>query len=270
MGLLDLITRRKTSPAPSAGVMAEMAVLREENASLRQGIAQIEKESAADKKTIAKLTAKLVELTAKSKTNSSTSSKPPSTDGLQKPPPKPTNSREQTGRKTGGQAGHKATNLPFKMQLDPGDRVIDHMPVLCSCGKELCDEAAEIAEIRQLHDIPPPPQILVQQHQVHKVKCSGCGTVSRGQFPSEVTGRVCYGPNISASLIYLAAHQYIPLERLADSMHQLFAVKLSEGTIVNKLQVLKKFTFLRRVRCQAGQFKAADTAALATIEWVTR
>ena len=39
---------------------------------------------------------------------------------------------------------------------------------------------------------------------------------------------------------------------------------------VKDLQVLKNFAFLRRVRCQAGQFKEADTAALATIEWVTR
>jgi transposase len=219
---------------------AEITRLKQEHAAeitrLKQAhAAQIAQDRASDQKTIAKLTDKLAKLTAKAKTDSSNSSKPPSSDGLNKPAPKPKNSREKTGKKTGGQPGHVGSNLPFKEQLDLGDVIIDHKPDFCDCGQDLCGAASNIAEIRQMVDIPPPPEILVQQHQVHKVTCSGCGKVNRAEFPAEVTGRVCYGPHISASLIYLAAHQYIPLQRLSDAMRQLFGVKLSQGTIVNKL-----------------------------------
>ena len=248
MGLVDLIIRRKAPVVPpDSALVAELAAAHAEIARLKQEhtaeIARLKQElaaenaknRAADQKTIATLTDKLAKLSAKLKTDSSNSSKPPSTDGLKKPAPKPKNSREKSGKKTGGQLGHEGSNLPFKEQLGPGDVIIDHKPAICDCGHDLCCAESSLAEIRQMHDTPPPPEIFVEQHQVHKVTCSGCGKVNRGQFPAEVTGRVCYGPNISASLVYLAAHQYIPLQRLSEAMRELFGVKLSQGTIVNKL-----------------------------------
>ena len=250
MGQVDLSTRVNAAPA----LLAKLAAARAEIVDLRLNLSRLEAEHAAqiarlkqqhtaeieagradDKKIIAKLTAKLAALTAKAKSNSSNSSKPPSLDGLQKPAPKPKNGRVKSGKKTGGQPGHKGINLGFKDQLGQGDVVINHKPKRCDCGQDLCDAESSIADIRQVIDTPPPPELFVQQHQVHKVTCSGCGKINRGDFPAEVTGRVCYGPNISASLVYLAAHQYLPLKRLAEAMRELFGVKLSQGTIVNKL-----------------------------------
>ncbi|GHV43454.1 hypothetical protein FACS1894187_25760 [Synergistales bacterium] len=50
--------------------------------------------------------------------NSENSSKPPSSDGLAKPKPKPKSFREQTGKKSGGQEGHTGATLLPKEKPD--------------------------------------------------------------------------------------------------------------------------------------------------------
>jgi len=59
---------------------------------------------------IAKLEAKIVELEKRAKKNSGNRSKPPSSDGLTKPP-KTTSLRESGKNKSGGQFGHKGETL---------------------------------------------------------------------------------------------------------------------------------------------------------------
>ena len=53
--------------------------------------------------------------------NSTNSSKPPATDGLAKPAPK--SLREKTGRRPGGQPGHRGTTLPL---VENPDQVEQH------------------------------------------------------------------------------------------------------------------------------------------------
>ena len=57
------------------------------------------------------------------------SSKPPSTEGLAKPAPKPKSLRKKTGRKPGGQAGHRGHTL---VQSPAPDVVITHAPKVCT------------------------------------------------------------------------------------------------------------------------------------------
>ena len=71
----------------------------------------------------ATLKARLAELERRLGLNSSNSGKPPSSDGLKKPA-RVTSLRDRSGKKPGGQKGHKGETL--RQVADP-DVVIDHL-----------------------------------------------------------------------------------------------------------------------------------------------
>jgi len=73
---------------------------------------------------IAALTARIEELTHKK--NSGNSSKPPSSERLNKPAPK--SLRTKSGKSAGGQPGHKGSGM--KIDREP-DQVIEHRPIQC-------------------------------------------------------------------------------------------------------------------------------------------
>ena len=84
--------------------------------------------------------------------NSRTSSKPPSSDkGNFGNPPKPKSRRGKTGRKPGGQKGHRGDTL---RQTDAPDHIVEHRldeDALCpNCGARLEDAACDGAGIRGL------------------------------------------------------------------------------------------------------------------------
>src|SRR5213595_571244 len=77
------------------------------------------------------LRAHIAELERRLGLNSSNSSKPPSSDGLKKPA-RVSSLRERSGKKPGGQKGHKGETL--RQVTDP-DEVVNHYPSACSmCG----------------------------------------------------------------------------------------------------------------------------------------
>ena len=99
--------------------------------------------------------------------NSGNSSKPPSTDGFSKPSPKST--RKSSGRKVGGQKGHKGTTL--KMVAHP-DATKRHEVNWCeSCHLDLSTQPADRIDRRQVYDIPRM-KMLVTEHQSEVKQCS--------------------------------------------------------------------------------------------------
>ena len=189
----------------------ENAALERENAGLRERIAELERSAALD---------------------STTSGKPPSSDGLKKKKtPKRTRSqRPATGRPSGGQAGHEGTTLK---QTDTPDHVVDHDPSACSdCGEPLSDTDRHGAPVcRQLFDIPEPHPLEVTGHRAHRCLCGACATVTMAAFPDGITAPVQYGPRITAWVSYLLHAQFVPEKRLRELMHDLFSVSLSTATI---------------------------------------
>jgi transposase len=83
--------------------------------------------------------ARIKELERQLGLNSSNSGKAPASEGDKKKP-RPTNLRERTGKKPGGQAGHEGKNL---RQVENPDKVVEHWPAACAgCGARLGREQA--------------------------------------------------------------------------------------------------------------------------------
>lgn len=177
-------------------------------------------------------------LVAKLTKDSSNSSKPPSTDltGNGSSNRKHLNSRKASGRKSGGQPGHRGSTR--KIVANP-DKVIAHIPEHCeNCGNSLTDRGSteEIIAISQIVDIPPIVPI-VTEHQTLARTCI-CGHTTKGFLPHEAgaVGTVQIGQNASSFLLYLNTAHHMPYARLQLVSNDLFNFPLSQGTIDNKLE----------------------------------
>jgi len=174
------------------------------------------------------LKARVAELARKVGLNSSNSSKPPSSDGLKREP-RVRSLREKSGKKSGGQLGHKGGTL---RQTEVPDTVIDHYPARCpQCG-EPSDAASSISHRkRQVMDLPEPQALVVTEHRAHLCTCAHCGARTQAEFPGDVAAPVQYGPRITALAAYFQAWQFIPEDRLAGLMNDVFGVKLPAATL---------------------------------------
>lgn len=178
---------------------------------------------------IAALSTQVAQLQARLNKDSHNSHQPPSSDGLAKRP-RPRSLRQRSGKKSGGQEGHRGVT---RCLVDDPDVIIPHEPMACTqCGASL-DEAAEVGrERRQVIEIPPPrPE--VTEHQAAQKACSQCQTVTAGEFPPDVTQPVQYGSRAKAAAVYLQTYQLLPYERTAEAMEDLFGVSPSEGTLTS-------------------------------------
>lgn len=160
--------------------------------------------------------------------NSRNSSKPPSSDGLNKPKPK--SLRPRSGRKPGGQKGHPGQTL--RMREKP-DHIVPHSVNQCECcGRSLAEEVPDRVERRQVFDIPEP-KVEVTEHR-GEVKTCACGHINRAAFPPEAAAPVQYGPGVKSRAVYLKDYQLLPFERLTEIMRDLFGCEsFSQGTLAN-------------------------------------
>src|ERR1039457_1477386 len=177
---------------------------------------------------IAALKARIAELERQLGLNSSNSGKPPSSDGLKKPA-RVSSLRERSGKKPGGQKGHKGETL--RQVTDPNE-VVDHYPSACSmCGAGLDPETSVGPSARQVFDLPEPQPLVVTEHRAHDCQCAVCGAKTRAPFPDGVKAPVQYGARIAAFVVYLLHYQLLPEDRLVELMADLFGVKLAAATI---------------------------------------
>ena len=177
---------------------------------------------------VSMLTNKVAVLEGQLAMNSRNSSKPPSTDGLNKPKPK---SLRTTGQRlSGGQKGHEGNTL--KQVAHPDHTVAHYPPKTCpTCQNRLTNQAkmSRVAS-RQVFDLPPM-RFEVTEHQVFETQCA-CGTICRGEFPVAVSAQVQYGPAVLAATVHLTHHHMMPVQRTAALMGDFFGLPMSEATII--------------------------------------
>jgi transposase len=186
----------------SADLQALIEGFRQEIAALKQEVADLRRQLGKD---------------------SHNSSKPPSSDGLGKKPRVAGSLRGASGKKSGGQVGHKGNTL---RRMDNPDVIERHTATSCAhCQAELTACMATGVEKRQVFDLPEP-RLEVTEHQAHIYSCEQCHGLTKAAFPEGVTSAVQYGPRVKAAAIYLNAQQLIPEDRVAEVMGDLFGAGL--------------------------------------------
>lgn len=170
---------------------------------------------------------RIAELERRLGLDSSNSGKPPSSDGYGKKPC-PQNLREKTGKKSGGQEGHEGRNLK---QVENPDHVVNHICPCGECGRQLGLEHSKGYRKRQVFDRPKPQPLEVTEHRAHTGVCPDCNTETAAPFPEDVSAPTQYGANIAALVVYLQNWQFVPEDRLAELMRDVFGVALSTATI---------------------------------------
>ena len=175
---------------------------------------------------IVALTARIEELTHKK--NSGNSSKPPSSERLNKPVPK--SLRVKSGKTAGGQPGHKGSGM--KIDREP-DEVIEHLPIQCegcphagSCKLRCCGTRYEYEAIVETRLI------------AHKVLgCKACtltGKAVQGTFPRHITGAKQYGAGVVGLAVSLSTVGYMSVDRVQKLLQSL-RIPISSGTIQDML-----------------------------------
>jgi transposase/regulator of replication initiation timing len=210
----ELAVRVGDLEADNAGLVAENTALRGENAVLRAENAVLRAENA--------------ELRRRLGLNSTNSSKPPSSDGLGKPPP--TSIRPRGGRKPGKQPGAAGTALA---QVAVPDESVPHFPPVCDgCGEGL-DPAAVAGDpvVRQVFDVPEV-RVRVTAHLLHVLACAGCGGRTRAAAPVGMSAPAVYGPTVTMLAGYLSAQHHIPVARVAEILADLAGIEVSPGWVV--------------------------------------
>ena len=220
-------------------------------------------------KAIEKLSRENLELRARLGMNSRNSSKPPSSDGYEKPAPK--SRRVRSGKKPGKQPGDPGHHLA--QRVDP-DATKVHPPHTCEkCGKDLFDAVVTGVIVRQVFDLPPVA-LFCTEHQAERRHCS-CGTETTGAFPAEATAPACYGPALRAYVCYLVTRQHTAVARVAEQLRDTYGAPISTATIISMVKegaaMLEEFLAQVRDLLRDADVVHADETGLrveAALAWV--
>jgi transposase len=244
-----------TPHPPASGEVAQLrarvAELEAVNVQLREAAAAREELAAAQLAVrdaqIAALAAQVEELRRRLDKDSSTSSKPPSSDGPYRKP-RDRSLRGKSGRRPGKQPGAQSSTL---RQSPHPDVTVFCGPAACGrCGHGLAGEPVRGVQKLQVFEASPPPPPVVTEYQVQEKLCPACGAPSTGLAPAGVTGRVQYGPGVHAKAALAACANYLPVARAAKMVAAYTGVTVSAGFIapVRGRAAARLGPFMDRVR----------------------
>jgi hypothetical protein len=165
--------------------------------------------------------------------NSSNSSKPPSSDGFGNPPKGIPNGREKSGRKPGGQKGHKG-NVPILFE-NP-DETVDLRPSVCGCGGNISYTGEPVH--KQVVEIVIERR--VTEYTDEAGVCASCGKRHCPKFPPRAHNPVNIGDSLKALSAALHTEYAMPLGKIVQFVSDFTdgKARLSEGTVVNACREL--------------------------------
>src|SRR5258707_8153084 len=218
--------RVETSPhCPNClRLQAQLEVLQ---AQLETQQAQLETQQ-AQLETLKTALAQLQAQLAAARKDSSTSSKPPSSDIVK--PPKPPLPEGQDKRRIGGQPGHpKHERALFPPeQVNGGSH--DHFWELCpTCGHGLQPSAAAPRVVQQIeiHEVP----LSIEEHCSHPGWCPHCQKVRYAPFPLMIERGGLVGPRLTTLIAYLKGFCHASFSTVRKFLRDVVQVSISRGQL---------------------------------------
>jgi len=174
-----------------------------------------------------RLSAQVEDLKRQVRRDSSTSSRPPSSDSPYKKKAADRSLRERGKRRPGKQPGGPGSTMCL---VDDPDERFEYPPAACrGCGAGLAGQPVTASRRHQVTDIEPAPAPRVSEHVAQARQCPGCGTVTEGELPAHVRARASFGPETCAQAANLTSGHYIPVYRATLLLRQLAGVTVSTG-----------------------------------------
>ena len=187
----------------------------------------------------------------KARKDSSTSSKPPSSDIVK--PPK--GSKKKGKRKKGGQPGHpKHEREPFSPEeIDNAyEYRLDGCP---KCGDQLVDaEDYEDRKIQQAETEAKPPN--VDEHRSVARWCKTCEEVHYAPFPPELQKGQLAGPRLTALVAFLKGVCHASFSTIRKYLRDVVGLSVSRGylrKLVGKVSDALEATYNEVLACLPGQ-----------------
>ena len=205
----------------------EMQLMREainqqyaEIAKLNRNIESLNRQLHKRDKEIIELKARLSKYENPEK-DSSNSSTPPSKERMKAEIVRRTKTlRKPSGKKSGGQVGHKGCKLSC---VDSPDEIVDDVSNYCTnCGESLADAERILDYVTQVISIPEIRPIIKEiRHYV--MICKNCGERIR-TTPRRRSNDVVYDASVKSLVVYLSVVQFLPYGRIASFLHDVLVV----------------------------------------------
>jgi transposase len=189
----------------------ELEALKAQLATLSATIAQLQGQLAAARK------------------DSSTSSKPPSSDIVK--PPKPAPPEGQDRRRIGGQPGHpKHERADFPPEAINGG-AFDHRLELCpKCGHDLQPMLTIVPRVIQQVDIQDVP-LVIQEHRGHPGWCGHCRKVYEAPLPIGIARGGLVGPRLTTLIAFLKGVCHASFSTIRKFVRDVVGLTISRGQL---------------------------------------
>jgi transposase len=174
-----------------------------------------------------RLSARVEDLGRQARRDSSSSSRPPSSDSPYKKKGADRSLRDRGKRRPGKQPGGPGTTM--SLAADPDERFEFPPTACCGCGAGLAGAPVLAQRRHQVTDIAPAPAPRVTEYVAQAKECPGCGAVTTGELPAHVRARASFGPETCAQAANLTAGHYIPVCRSTLLVCQLAGIAVSTG-----------------------------------------
>jgi transposase len=181
--------------------------------------------------TVAQLQATLAQVQAQlaaARKDSSTSSKPPSSDLVK--PPKPAPPPGQDRRPRGGQPGHPKHQRPLvppELLTTPAH---EYLPEICpDCGTGLHPAALDPRVVQQVEITAVP--ILIEEHRSHPGWCPCCRKLHYAALPAVVERGGLAGPRLTTLIAYLKGVCHASYSTIRKFLRDVVRVTIARGQL---------------------------------------